>query len=74
MRMYDYEWIKQPDTSILLYYFLIFPHLDNTDAILAQRPDGRVACLKCIDEQGCHKTFSRKDVAKLHFKKVHGPC
>ena len=35
--------------------------------------DGRVACLKCVDSQGCHKTYSRLYVAKEHFKKTHGP-
>ena len=51
---------------------IVYSPTDPADAILAKRPDGRVACLKCVDEAGCHKTFSRIDVAKLHFKKVHG--
>ena len=51
---------------------ILYSSINNTDPILAKRPDGKVACLKCLDEQGCHKTFTRMDNAKVHFNKIHG--
>ena len=45
---------------------------DPNDASMAKRPDGKVACLKCLDDQGAHVTFTRENNAKAHFKKFHG--
>ena len=52
---------------------IVYSSFNPMDPILAKRPDGKVACLKCIDELGCHKTYSRMDKAKAHFGKQHGP-
>ena len=51
---------------------ILYSSINPSDPILAKRPDGKVACLKCLDEQGCHKTFTRMDNAKVHFNKIHG--
>ena len=52
---------------------IVYSSFNPMDPILAKRPDSRVACLKCVDETGCHKTYSRMDKAKAHFAKQHGP-
>ena len=51
---------------------IIYSNFDPNDPCMVKRPDGKVACLKCLDDQGCHKTFTRADNAKVHFKKIHG--
>ena len=51
---------------------ILYSSINPNDPILAKRPDGKVSCLKCLDEQGCHKTFTRIDNAKVHFNKIHG--
>jgi hypothetical protein len=74
-----YDWndhakkVHQMSANDMKNIEIIHSPIDKSDAILAKRPDGKVVCLKCVDEQGCHKTMSRMDNAKLHFKKVHGP-
>ena len=45
---------------------------DPADVSMCKRPDGKVACMKCLDDQGAHVTFTRENNAKAHFKKFHG--
>ena len=72
---YDYgehaKKVHQMSANDMKNLQIVYNPNNKTEAILAKRPDARVACLKCVDGQGCHKTFSRIDVAKLHYKKAH---
>ena len=52
---------------------IVYSSYNPMDPNFAKRPDGKVACLKCVDEFGCHKMYSRMDKAKAHFLKQHGP-
>ena len=73
-----YEWnehakkVHQMSANDMKNLQIIYSKFDPADPCLAKRPDGKVVCFKCTDEQGCHKTFTRVDSAKLHFKKQHG--
>ena len=73
-----YDWneharkVHQMSANDMKNLQILYSSINNADPILAKRPDGKVACLKCLDEQGCHKTFTRMDNAKVHFNKIHG--
>ena len=73
-----YDWneharkVHQMSANDMKNLQILYSSINPTDPILAKRPDGKVACLKCLDEQGCHKTFTRMDNAKVHFNKIHG--